>query len=102
MKIITKGVTVRSGGVKYPPGSAIDVDNGTAAGLIARGCATEAPAEARVAIKAGPDGTMSPEITGDGAGELLLEAPPEVAAEPESIPEPIPMPAPNKPKRGKA
>lgn len=98
MKIITKGVTVRSGGAKYPPGSAIDVDNGTAAQLIARGFATEAPAEAMVAIEVEPDGTMSPEITGDGADEPLVETPPEVVAEPE----PIPMPTPNKPKRGKA
>lgn len=104
MKIITKGVTVRSGGVKYPPGSTIDIDDDAAAQLIARGFATEAPEEAMVAIEVDPDGTMSPEITGAGAGEPLTEAPPEVAAEPEPTPDPEPVapPTPGKPKRGKA
>lgn len=110
MKIITKGVTVRSGGAKYPPGSTIDVDDGAAAQLIARGCATEAPEEAMVAIEVEPDGTMSPEIAGDGAGEPLAEAPPEDVAESQPIPTPEPEPeperitssAPTKPKRGKA
>lgn len=102
MKITTKGVTVRSGGAKYPPGSTIDIDDGAAAQLIARGFATEAPAEALVAIEAEPDGTMSPEITSDSAGDSLPEAAPEVVADPDPVPDPIPTPAPNKPKRGKA
>lgn len=97
MKITIKGITVRSGGVKYPPGSTIDIDDDAAAQLIARGCATEAPEEAMVAIEVEPDGTMSPEITGDGAGEPLTEAPPDVGES-----EPIAPPAATKPKRGKA
>lgn len=108
MKIITKGVTVRSGGVEYPPGSAIDIDGETAARMIARGCATEAPAEAMVAIEVKPDGTLSPEITGDGSGESLPEALSEASAPaPESAYQELANDLPDgyksqKPKRGKA
>lgn len=105
MKLIAL-CTLVFGGKELPPGSAVEIEDAEAAGLISRGFATEAPEEARVAIEADPDGTMSPEITGDGAGEPLPEAPPEVAPEPEPEPipdpEPIAPPAATKPKRGKA
>ena len=90
MKIITKGVTVRSGGVNYPPGSAIEIDDDAATRLIARGCAVEAPTEQV------PESTMLSAISGTGAEDPQPEAPTE------QVPEPIAPTAPNKPKRGKA
>lgn len=82
MKLIAL-CTLVFGGKELPPGSAVEIEDAEAAGLIARGFANEAPEEAMVAIEAEPDGTMSPEITGDGAGEPLVEVRPDVVAEPE-------------------
>lgn len=70
MKLIAK-VTIRSGGVKYGPGSVVEIGSESeAASLIERGFATEAPIE----IECSADGGLSPTPSGDGSGERIPEA----------------------------
>lgn len=68
MKLIAK-VTIRSGGVRYGPGSVVEIDSdGEAASLIERGFA-----EAPTVIECAVDGGLSPPLSGDGSCERLPE-----------------------------
>lgn len=70
MRIVSR-VRMVFGGYELPAGSVLELPDDEAAGLIARDFASAAPE--MIEINAEPNGTLSPEITGDGTGAALPE-----------------------------